>query len=142
MRQTNLLPLLLLLARTPTASAAAALAVVPKVGTQLQVFDARSFNLWRSLRERFAAVRRPQSEAAFAWASVHHTATVEFAEESSYNGIITVTSSGPRWRCMLFDDVEQGIAFMDEDGRSTPSVLGFEYLRVMAAAGILGCSGS
>ena len=125
--------LLLLLFAYPPAHAV----VVPKVGTQLQIYDARAFSVSRTLRERFATLIRPTSEAAFAWASVHHTATIEFAEESACgNGVITVTSSGPRWRCMMFDDVEQGIAFMDEDGRSTPSVLGFEYLRVMAAAGM------
>ena len=74
-------------------------------------------------------------EANYAYHAVNSEGHVLFSEESSLgNGLITVTQHGP-WRVMLFDDIEQGIAYFNEDdGLPRADVIGFEYLRVMAAA--------
>ena len=111
---------------------------------------------------------------------MHSEGTVLFAERSACgNGAVTVTAHGP-WRCLMFNDVEQGLAYMGaQDGASigadhprgadrrgarsdpstdpsaedaggesagsralvaVPSALGFQYLRVMAAAAVGFCS--
>ena len=129
--------------------------VMPKVGSQYTVVDARARGPWispatwlRTAREVTDAVWHPRSEAGFAWCTLHFDATILFAERSAHgNGIISVTSHGP-WRCLMFNTGndpewshgnEQGIACFERRGlRSVPmpQVLGFQYLRVMAAAAV------
>ena len=87
-------------------------------------------------RNGAAALLRPQSEEAFAWHAEQREGVVLFAERSVHgNGIVRVTSHGPRWRRMLFDSVEQGLAYLREDeSEAAPVLASFQYLRVMAAA--------
>ena len=69
-----------------------------------------------------------------AWHSVQSSNVVVFAERSMHgNGDVMITSCGP-WRCLTFDGVEQGVAYVGDGGGT--GVLGLEYLRVMAAAAL------
>ena len=112
---------------------------IPPVGAQLEVVDMRSFGPWwhPTSHLRRLVSRRPwsMSEAGFAWHRIHSPNIIAFAERSVHgNGCVAVIKAGP-WRCLTFDDVEQGIAYCRE-GRGAPEILGFEYLRVMAAAAL------
>ena len=50
------------------------------------------------------------------------------------NGLVTVTKFGPHWRSLRFNDVEQGLAWVEkETERMDGKVLAYEYLRAMAA---------
>ena len=93
------------------------------------------FTWWRKARELARAlVIDRTSESNFAWHAIHSPGRVLFAERSSLNnGLVKITAHGP-WRCMMFDDVEQGIAYFDDDESPRNDVLGFQYLRVAAAA--------
>ena len=110
---------------------------LPQIGAQLEVSDARSFgrppaSWWRRAREWARAVADPTSEAAFAAAYVGGAPEIVYAARSAHgNGVVTVVACGP-WRCLKFDEVEQGVAYV-KDGTVA---LTFEYLRVMAAAAL------
>ena len=110
---------------------------LPQIGAQLEVSDARSFgrppaSWWRRARERARAVADPTSEAAFAAAYVGGAPEIAFAARSAHgNGVVTVVACGP-WRCLKFDEVEQGVAYVKQG----TVALTFEYLRVMAAAAL------
>ena len=88
------------------------------------------------MREKMSARLRPGTEAHFGYHTINSPGRVLFSRPSALgNGLVTVSEHGP-WRCMMFDDVEQGIAYFDDDGTPRPDVLGFQYLRVMAAVGM------
>ena len=81
-----------------------------------------------------ALVTDRKSEANFAWHTINSPGRVLFSERSALgNGLVTITAHGP-WRCMMFDEVEQGIAYFEDGDAPRYDVLGFQYLRVMAAA--------
>ena len=62
-------------------------------------------------RARWArAVTDPTSEAAFAAAYVG--APVAFAARSAHGSVVTVVACG--WRCLKFDEVEQGVAYVKQ----------------------------
>ena len=86
---------------------------------------------WRRARE-WARVADPTSEAAFAAAYVGGAPEIVYAARSAHgNGVVTVVACGP-WRCLKFDEVEQGVAYV----KNGKIALTFEYLRVMAAAAL------
>lgn len=112
------------------------------VGAEFETQDTRFFGpmlsplTWnRIARDKLRAlVTDRQSEANFAWHATNSGGRIIFAKRSSLgNGMISVAQHGP-WKCMTFDDVEQGIAYYAADDTPRPDVLGFQYLRVMAAA--------
>lgn len=117
------------------------MSALPSIGQELSTSDVRSFGPWwhpathgRRLRELFNVVCHPLSEAGYAWHSVQSSNVVVFAERSMHgNGDVMITSCGP-WRCLTFDGVEQGVAYVGDGGDT--GVLGLEYLRVMAAAAL------
>ena len=47
---------------------------------------------------------------------------------------MTISSFGPNWRSLRFNDVEQGLAYVVDDEIMDGKVLAYEYLRAMAAA--------
>ena len=50
------------------------------------------------------------------------------------NGLVTVTKFGPHWRSLRFNDLEQGLAWVEkETERMDGKVLAYEYVRAMAA---------
>ena len=88
----------------------------------------------RALRESARSFLAPHSESCFAWHAEHSPGELLFSQDSEHsgNGKVTVVQHGP-WRCLRFDDVEQGLAYSGRFARGP--VLGEQYLRVMAAAG-------
>ena len=109
------------------------------VGRKFQLEDSREYGPWwrfLRLRSELQRVLDPKTEAGFAWHATNREGEVLFAQRSlDGNGIVRVNKHGP-WRCLMFDEVEQGIAYMSKAGVSTPEVLGYQYLRTMAAAGL------
>ncbi|KAL1520815.1 hypothetical protein AB1Y20_022377 [Prymnesium parvum] len=111
-----------------------------EVGDTIQFEDTRSFGPWwrgGRLREAVRRLLEPRSEAGFNRAAVRPDGRVVFAERSAHgNGIVRVNAHGA-WRCLMTDEVEQGLAYIDRrTGALQPDVLGYQYLRVMAAAAV------
>eukprot|EP00241_Pyramimonas_parkeae_P002465 CAMPEP_0114242074 /NCGR_PEP_ID=MMETSP0058-20121206/9972_1 /TAXON_ID=36894 /ORGANISM="Pyramimonas parkeae, CCMP726" /LENGTH=453 /DNA_ID=CAMNT_0001354643 /DNA_START=132 /DNA_END=1493 /DNA_ORIENTATION=+ len=71
---------------------------------------------------------------------------VLFTQASRFGNGDVVVREWPPWRVLMFNDVEQGLTYMDmksvsgEWGRCLPEVLGFDYLRAMASAAVGMCS--
>ena len=62
--------------------------------------------------------------------------TVVFSKASdrSNNGVVSVAAYGPNWRSLLLNEVEQGLAWVDERTNTMDgTALAREYLRTMAA---------
>ena len=112
------------------------------VGRTFEMLDARTYGPWWLFRRLRGALRRrhnPRCEASFAWHAVNTRGIVRIASQSSHgNGIVRVTAHGP-WRCLLFDEVEQGVALLGPSGAALPDALGYQYLRTMAAVGVGFC---
>jgi len=56
------------------------------------------------------------------------------ASDRSNNGVVSVAAYGPNWRSLLLNEVEQGLAWVDERTNTMDgTALAREYLRTMAA---------
>ena len=129
-------------------SAVAALSSrLPAVGSRYAISDVVTCGPWhspatwaRAARNQWTLLRHPCSEAGFAWQAARADASIVFSEQGAFGNIV-ISAHGP-WHCLMLDDGstgewshgnEQGLAYL-EGRKRAPDVIGFEYLRVMAAA--------
>ncbi|KAL3894870.1 MAG: hypothetical protein SGPRY_013687, partial [Prymnesium sp.] len=113
---------------------------LPRVGEAIELEETRSFGPWwraGRLRQLLRSLREPRSEAGFNYAAVNRPGRVLFAEKSeSANGVVQLNRHGA-WVCLMTDDIEQGLAYFDPTtNKLAAEVLGYQYLRVMAAAAL------
>jgi len=88
-----------------------------------------------AIRSRLHACDPARSEAGYLRSLANTPAELLCDEESQHgNGRVRVLRHGD-WLVMRCESTEQGIAFSD-NGAAAPQVLGFHYLRVMAAAAV------
>ena len=111
-----------------------------EVGKTFTLSDEREYGPWWRFGRAQAITRRladESSEFGFAYNAVNQVGEVKFAKKSTRgNGMVRVNAHGPNWRCLMFEDVEQGLAYLDVEGNRRDGLLGYEYLRTMAASAL------
>ena len=108
---------------------------------------------WWNVGSRFGAelerFQRQDDRSEFGYLEHDSDPVTLFEERSEYNGTVRVVGHGP-WRSLRFNDVEQGLTYVFQDGEGLESegrkdgdadvdVLGYEYLRCMTAAAAAMC---
>lgn len=109
--------------------------------------EGRSIPKWWDVGGRLNdAVKRDQ-RSEHGYLEHESTPVVLFDKRSNFNGRVRVVAHGP-WRSLRFNDVEQGLTYIRGDwsdaeaagdGEADTEVLGYFYLRTMAAAAAAMC---
>jgi hypothetical protein len=100
-------------------------------------FDTRACGVLTSLSSPWASIARPASHSH----PLHRAQTLYERHSKFGNDRVRVMELRP-WRVLLFNDVEQGLTYMDlastrdDVATSLPQVLGFDYLRAMVSAAV------
>lgn len=99
--------------------------------------EGRSAPKWWDVGGRLNdAVQRDQ-RSEHGYLEHESTPVVLFDKRSNFNGRVRVVAHGP-WRSLRFNDVEQGLTYV-QDGEADTEVVGYFYLRTMAAAAAAMC---